>query len=321
MKSLCGARSGTRPLFSPPHPIKSAHFQRFVSSYNFKRGKQGSYGSGKCKCQLDMAKKSLERTKRQTAQYEVALSFAGEDRAYAERLAKILTSQGVSVFYDEFQRSALWGKDLYQYLQDIYSQRARYCVVFVSKNYLKKNWTKHELKQMQARAFESDREYILPVRLDDAVLPGLNKTIGYLDSRRTPLNEIAYLLLEKLNKPTEGLEINWSGNRASWNGELIEYNGMKVASFWPELIERAQHHPKYLVTAPFDRIPHGKEKTWGRTKITNPCHDCGALHGQYHVPGCDMEQCPACGGQSISCGCIHKAATPDDVKAWEEGED
>lgn len=25
--------------------------------------------------------------------------------------------------------------------------------------------------------------------------------------------------------------------------------------------------------------------------------------GQFHVPGCDWEQCPKCYGQSISCGC------------------
>lgn len=32
------------------------------------------------------------------------------------------------------------------------------------------------------------------------------------------------------------------------------------------------------------------------------CHDCHALVGMLHVPGCDMEKCPKCGGQLISCG-------------------
>ena len=34
------------------------------------------------------------------------------------------------------------------------------------------------------------------------------------------------------------------------------------------------------------------------------CHDCGIFPGNYHHPGCDMEQCPNCKGQLISCGCL-----------------
>jgi len=34
------------------------------------------------------------------------------------------------------------------------------------------------------------------------------------------------------------------------------------------------------------------------------CHDCNVKPGGLHHPGCDMEQCPRCRGQLISCGCL-----------------
>lgn len=48
-----------------------------------------------------------------------------------------------------------------------------------------------------------------------------------------------------------------------------------------------------------------------RDKNPEKCGDCGVFEGQYHVPGCDTEVCPFCGGQLISCGCSYKHFYPD----------
>lgn len=39
------------------------------------------------------------------------------------------------------------------------------------------------------------------------------------------------------------------------------------------------------------------------------CHDCDTEEGNLHIPGCDMERCPFCLGQLISCNCRYKILT------------
>ncbi len=130
--------------------------------------------------------------------YDIAVSFAGEDRPVVEEFVNALTANDVSVFYDSWEQSQLWGKDLYQHLDMIYQQAARYCVIFISKSYIKKAWTKHELRSAQARAFQQNSEYILPIKLDDTELPGLPSTIAYIDLRQTSIKEIANILFKKI---------------------------------------------------------------------------------------------------------------------------
>jgi hypothetical protein len=135
-------------------------------------------------------------------EYDVALSFAGEDRHHAKALADELCARDVRVFYDEEEQADLWGKDLYQHLQRVYRDTARYCVVFVSASYARKQWPRHELKQAQARAFREESEYILPLRLDDTDLPGVNATVGYVDLRSNSVQKVRDLILRKLAADT-----------------------------------------------------------------------------------------------------------------------
>ncbi len=134
-------------------------------------------------------------------EYDVALSFAGEQRAEVRKLAECLKEAGLSFFYDEYEKSTLWGKNLYDHLSDVYQNKARYCVIFASKEYAERTWTNLERQNAQARALrDKGAEYILPVRFDSTEIPGLLPTIGYLDFKREGPSGICSALLAKLGR-------------------------------------------------------------------------------------------------------------------------
>jgi len=133
-------------------------------------------------------------------EYDVVLSFAGEDREYVEAVALLLRKNNIRVFYDRFEEANLWGKNLYSEFSVVYSTKSRYCMIFVSKHYVKKDWTNLELGAIQERSFTQRDEYTLPVRFDDSVLIGLKRTIGYIDARSNSPSQLVNIFLEKLGR-------------------------------------------------------------------------------------------------------------------------
>ncbi len=133
-----------------------------------------------------------------TFDYDVSLSFAGEQRKFVEEVADELVQAGVRVFYDDYEKVGLWGKDLYEHLDHIYRRSARFCLMFASAEYASKVWTTHERRSAQARALTENSEYILPARFDDTEIPGLRPTVAYIDLKKTTPHELAALVVDKL---------------------------------------------------------------------------------------------------------------------------
>jgi hypothetical protein len=144
---------------------------------------------------------------RHPLRFDVAISFSGAQREVAREIADRLRVSGVLVFFDEFVADELWGEDLMEEFGAVYLERAEYCLMLVSKQYVEREWPRHERRHALARALRERAGYVLPVRFDDTDVPGLPPTIAYLRFDRYGVNGICDLLLRKLarGKRTEAV--------------------------------------------------------------------------------------------------------------------
>ena len=133
--------------------------------------------------------------------YDVALSFAGEQRDYVKEVAEKLQSLNIFTFYDsnEVEIIRLWGGNLAENLQDVYENKASYVVMFISREYVEKAWTNHERRSALSGAIQK-KTTILPVRFDDTPVPGLPTDVAYLQADGFPPHKLAEYVAKKLDR-------------------------------------------------------------------------------------------------------------------------
>lgn len=94
----------------------------------------------------------------------------------------------------------MFGKRLSTYFQEIYGEKARFVLVFVSKEYAVKDWTNFEFSIAHTAAKDKKTEFILPVRLDNTHLLGLPEDMGHLDLNIEGIEGIVNIIIEKVSK-------------------------------------------------------------------------------------------------------------------------
>jgi hypothetical protein len=96
-----------RRLFLEKHPRFSHYFYYF---HSFVGDLPTDYAPEENN--LDRIMEKCQFWHRTRHEYDIAISFAGEDRQHAGELAKQLKAEGARIFYDRFEQADLLGKNL-----------------------------------------------------------------------------------------------------------------------------------------------------------------------------------------------------------------
>ena len=181
--------------------------------------------------------------------YDVAFSFAGEDREYVEKVALFLKKKNIAVFYDYFEEENLWGKNLITYLEDIYTNQSKYCVIFISQYYAQKEWTCYESAVAMIRMLDSNlkqKEYLLPVKFDETKVSGVLSTIGFIDGKKKSPDELGNLIIKKIHssklKNIELMSIE------SFRNNLITVLSKDFPPYWVISYEETEQNIRFQYT-------------------------------------------------------------------------
>lgn len=102
--------------------------------------------------------------------YELAVSYCSENNSVVGPIVNLLNEFTDKIFYDFDKRTYLVGKNLEDELPKVYGKHSRYCVIFVSKEYINKMWPILERKVALSRN-ELEPGYIIPISIDGTAIP------------------------------------------------------------------------------------------------------------------------------------------------------
>lgn len=103
--------------------------------------------------------------------YDIAVSFAGEQREYVSAVVDACKERRLNVFYDKDKGNEWWGRNYLREQRKVYESQARYFVPFISVEYLAKPVPMDEFSAAMMTAVKRGDNYILPVLIGDVQVP------------------------------------------------------------------------------------------------------------------------------------------------------
>jgi len=109
---------------------------------------------------------------------EIFISYASEDRDFAKKLANDLRKEGLNIWIYEWEIKV--GDSITEKINTALARMDTFIVVF-SKDSVNKLWVKRELNSTLYRKMKGENISILPIKLNDCVIPPLFEDIYYAD--------------------------------------------------------------------------------------------------------------------------------------------
>lgn len=133
--------------------------------------------------------------------FDVALSFPGEHREFVRRVAERLSERlgRERVLYDAYYEAEFALIDLDTYLQRLYHDESELIVVFLSAHYERKEWCGLEWRAIRDVIKRRRESTVIPVRFDNTEIPGLFSNSGYIWVGEREPEEVADLILQRLD--------------------------------------------------------------------------------------------------------------------------
>ncbi|MFJ8917623.1 TIR domain-containing protein [Amycolatopsis sp. NPDC102389] len=136
--------------------------------------------------------------------YDIAVSFAGEQRDYVAEFVEACKSRGVSVFYDRDLTNDWWGKNFIREQRKVYGKSTRYFVPFISTEYLAKPIPQDEFSAAMMTAVSQGDGYVLPVLCGSVEVPAdlLHPHIHYLKADDHTPEQLAAAVVQRFGTGT-----------------------------------------------------------------------------------------------------------------------
>jgi hypothetical protein len=191
----------------------------------------------------------------------VAVSFPGEYRKFvagvADHLSKVIGRE--RVLYDGFYEAEFARPNLDTYLQNLYHDQSELVVVFLCKEYNKKEWTGVEWRAIRDLFKKKMDQSVMLIRFDDADVQGVFSIDGYVDVGDRKPSEIADLILERYERlqcdsrterdkalDTVRFELSQEGQASSVNQVSASRSGVSdrrdldLAQYTSQILRRTQ---------------------------------------------------------------------------------